>query len=100
MSGPWDVDEVDFSKDREGYLKLNDNEKHFVKYVSAFFAYSDAVVNNNIGERFSYPNEKKDFKLVKVIIEGKKITLDINQHSYDDIHRNGSIIQSLYNQAD
>ena len=48
----WDVDEVDFSKDREGYLKLNDNEKHFVKYVLAFFAYSDAVVNNNIGERF------------------------------------------------
>jgi ribonucleoside-diphosphate reductase subunit M2 len=48
----WDVDEIDFSKDKEGYKKLNEQEKHFIKYVLAFFAYSDAVVNNNIGERF------------------------------------------------
>lgn len=48
----WDIDEIDFSKDRDGYLKLTENEKHFIKYVLAFFAYSDTVVNNNIGERF------------------------------------------------
>ena len=48
----WDVDEIDFSKDRVGYEKLDDKEKHFIKYILAFFAYSDAVVNNNIGERF------------------------------------------------
>ena len=49
----WDVDEVDFSKDRDGFIKLSEKEQHFVKYVLAFFAYSDAVVNNNIGERFT-----------------------------------------------
>jgi len=48
----WDASEIDFSKDREGYEKLDENEKHFIKYVLAFFAYSDAVVNNNIGECF------------------------------------------------
>ena len=48
----WDVDEIDFSKDREGYLKLNDKEKHFIKYVLAFFAYSDTIVNNNINNQF------------------------------------------------
>ena len=42
------------------------------------------------------PMKEKDFKLVKDIIKGKKITLDINQHSYDDVHRNGAII-SLFN---
>ena len=30
---------------------------------------------------------KKDFNLIKDIIEGKKIKLDINKHSYDDIHK-------------
>ena len=33
----WDVDEIDFSKDKKGYLNLNEKEKHFIKYILAFF---------------------------------------------------------------
>ena len=32
--------------------KLNDNERHFVKHVLAFFAASDGIVNENLAEHF------------------------------------------------
>jgi ribonucleoside-diphosphate reductase beta chain len=30
--------------------KLNDNERHFIKHVLAFFAASDGIVNENLAE--------------------------------------------------
>ena len=32
--------------------KLNDNERHFVKHILAFFAASDGIVNENLAENF------------------------------------------------
>ena len=32
--------------------KLNDNEKHFIKHILAFFAASDGIVNENLAENF------------------------------------------------
>jgi ribonucleotide reductase beta subunit family protein with ferritin-like domain len=49
----WTAGELDFSKDHSDYEKLNDNEKHFVKMVLAFFAASDTIVNINLVERFT-----------------------------------------------
>lgn len=48
----WKAEEIDFSKDRDDYKTLNDNEKTFVKYVLAFFAASDGIVNFNLSSRF------------------------------------------------
>ena len=48
----WTVEEIDFSKDYLDYVKLNENEQHFVKYVLGFFAASDGIVNLNLLERF------------------------------------------------
>lgn len=48
----WVAEEIDFSKDYNDFLKLNENEQHFIKMVLAFFAASDTIVNINIGERF------------------------------------------------
>jgi ribonucleotide reductase beta subunit family protein with ferritin-like domain len=31
---------------------LNDNERHFIKHVLAFFAASDGIVNENLAVRF------------------------------------------------
>lgn len=45
----WDIDEIDFSKDRDGYISLNENERHFIKYVLALFVYNDEIVNQTIG---------------------------------------------------
>lgn len=33
--------------------KLNNDEKHFISHVLAFFAASDGIVNENLVERFA-----------------------------------------------
>ena len=50
----WTAEEMDLSKDMHDWEnKLNDNERHFVSHVLAFFAASDGIVNENLVERFS-----------------------------------------------
>ena len=48
----WTAEEIDLSQDLTDWEKLNDNEKHFVKHVLAFFAASDGIVNENLAENF------------------------------------------------
>jgi len=48
----WTVEEVDLSKDAVFWAKLNDNERHFIEHILAFFAASDGIVNENLVERF------------------------------------------------
>nr|XP_045586496.1 ribonucleoside-diphosphate reductase subunit M2-like [Procambarus clarkii]XP_045587726.1 ribonucleoside-diphosphate reductase subunit M2-like [Procambarus clarkii]XP_045587976.1 ribonucleoside-diphosphate reductase subunit M2-like [Procambarus clarkii]XP_045588488.1 ribonucleoside-diphosphate reductase subunit M2-like [Procambarus clarkii]XP_045589027.1 ribonucleoside-diphosphate reductase subunit M2-like [Procambarus clarkii]XP_045589470.1 ribonucleoside-diphosphate reductase subunit M2-li len=49
----WTVEEVDLSKDIVDWeQKLNDEERHFISHVLAFFAASDGIVNENLVERF------------------------------------------------
>ena len=48
----WTVEEVDLSRDRKDWEKLNKGEQHFIKYVLAFFAASDGIVNENLAEKF------------------------------------------------
>lgn len=48
----WIPDEIDFSKDIIDWNKLNNDEKHFIKNILAFFAGSDGIVNLNIGLNF------------------------------------------------
>lgn len=49
----WTVEEVDLSKDMVHWERLNEDEKHFISHVLAFFAASDGIVNENLVERFS-----------------------------------------------
>eukprot|EP00451_Oxyrrhis_marina_P010103 CAMPEP_0204315902 /NCGR_PEP_ID=MMETSP0469-20131031/5102_1 /ASSEMBLY_ACC=CAM_ASM_000384 /TAXON_ID=2969 /ORGANISM="Oxyrrhis marina" /LENGTH=334 /DNA_ID=CAMNT_0051296621 /DNA_START=9 /DNA_END=1013 /DNA_ORIENTATION=- len=49
----WTAEEIDFSQDNRDWDKLSDNERHFVKYVLAFFAASDGIVLENLGSKFS-----------------------------------------------
>ena len=48
----WTVEEIDLTKDYDDYLKLSENEKHFIDNVLAFFAASDGIVNENLVDRF------------------------------------------------
>ena len=48
----WRVQEVDLSKDYNDWLKLNNDEKHFISMILAFFAGSDGIVLENLGMRF------------------------------------------------
>ncbi len=49
----WTAEEIDLSADITDWnQKLNDNERHFIKHVLAFFAASDGIVNENLAENF------------------------------------------------
>ncbi|MBF9221636.1 ribonucleoside-diphosphate reductase small subunit [Hymenobacter ruricola] len=48
----WTAEEIDLSQDQKDWNSLNDNEKHFIKHVLAFFAASDGIVNENLAVNF------------------------------------------------
>ena len=59
----WTAEEIDLAADIVDWrTKLNDNERHFIKHVLAFFAASDGIVNENLAENFvkevQYPEAK------------------------------------------
>lgn len=59
----WTAEEIDLVQDLTDWNeKLNDNEKHYIKNVLAFFAASDGIVNENLAENFlkevQYPEAK------------------------------------------
>jgi ribonucleoside-diphosphate reductase beta chain len=48
----WTAEEIDLSQDLTDWGQLNDDERHFIKHVLAFFAASDGIVNENLAENF------------------------------------------------
>ena len=59
----WTAEEIDLAADLVDWRsRLNDDERHFVKHVLAFFAASDGIVNENLAENFvkevQYPEAK------------------------------------------
>ncbi len=69
----WTSEEIDLAQDLTDWEdKLNDNERHFIKMVLAFFAASDGIVNENLAENFlkevQYP-EAKCFYGFQIAIE-------------------------------
>ena len=49
----WTAEEIDLSKDLNDWEhNMTENERHFIKYVLAFFAGSDGIVLENLVQRF------------------------------------------------
>ena len=48
----WTAEEIDLAQDVKDWNKINPNEQHFIKMVLAFFAASDGIVLENLGQRF------------------------------------------------
>ena len=49
----WTAEEIDLAQDLIDWNeKLNDDERHFIKHILAFFAASDGIVNENLAENF------------------------------------------------
>jgi ribonucleoside-diphosphate reductase beta chain len=70
----WVPEEVDLSDDiKDWQLKLNDNERHFISTVLAFFANVDSIINENLAAKFlkevQIP-EAKQFYGFQIAIEG------------------------------
>jgi len=53
LSSFWTAEEVDLANDLPDFDQLTEDEQHFIKYVLAFFAASDGIVNENLVERFT-----------------------------------------------
>lgn len=69
----WTAEEIDLSPDLVDWnSKLNDDERHFIKHVLAFFAASDGIVNENLAVNFmsevQYP-EARCFYGYQIMIE-------------------------------
>jgi ribonucleoside-diphosphate reductase beta chain len=69
----WTAEEIDLSPDLLDWeSKLNNDEKHFIKHVLAFFAASDGIVNENLAVNFmsevQYP-EARCFYGFQIMIE-------------------------------
>ena len=69
----WTAEEIDLSTDQQDWEnKLNNDERHFVKHVLAFFAASDGIVNENLAVNFlnevQYP-EARCFYGFQVMME-------------------------------
>jgi ribonucleoside-diphosphate reductase subunit M2 len=48
----WRAEEIDLTKDLTHWHILNDDEKHFISMILAFFAASDGIVLENLAGRF------------------------------------------------
>ena len=49
----WTAEEVDLSKDLDGWNSLSNSERHFLTMILAFFAGSDGIVFENINVNFA-----------------------------------------------
>lgn len=52
MASFWTAEEIDLYQDLEDWKKLNDDERHYIKHILAFFSASDGIINENLCLRF------------------------------------------------
>ena len=59
----WKAQEIDFTRDYDDFIQLNEDEQRFIKHILAFFAASDGIVNFNISSHFL-----KDVKIMEALV--------------------------------
>jgi ribonucleotide reductase beta subunit family protein with ferritin-like domain len=52
MASFWTAEEIDLYSDLKDWVSLNEQEKHYISHVLAFFSASDGIVNENLALRF------------------------------------------------
>jgi len=93
QSSFWTAEEIDLSKDYKDFLKLTDNERHFIKYVIAFFAAADGIVNENLIDNFTQEVqilEAKNFYGFQIMMENihsETYSLLIDTYIKDNIEK-------------
>ena len=86
----WTAEEIDLSQDLIDWEKMNDDERHFIKHVLAFFAASDGIVNENLAENFvsevQYTEAKffYGFQIMMENIHSETYSLLIDTYVKDD----------------
>jgi len=92
----WTAEEIDLASDLvDWHEKLNDDERHFIKHVLAFFAASDGIVNENLAENFvsdvQYPEAKffYGFQIMMENIHSETYSLLIDTYIKDTQEKAG-----------
>jgi ribonucleoside-diphosphate reductase beta chain len=90
----WTAEEIDLAQDITDWNdKLNDDERHFIKMVLAFFAASDGIVNENLAENFlkevQYPEARSfyGFQIAMENIHSETYSLLIDTYIKDPAER-------------
>lgn len=90
----WTAEEIDLAEDLSDWNnKLNDDERHYIKNVLAFFAASDGIVNENLAENFlkevQYPEAKcfYGFQIMMENIHSETYSLLIDTYIKDSDER-------------
>lgn len=90
----WTAEEIDLSQDLTDWnSKLNDNERHFIKHVLAFFAASDGIVNENLAINFlnevQYPEARcfYGFQIMMENIHSETYSLLIDSYIKDPVEK-------------
>ncbi len=90
----WTAEEIDLSNDTADWNnKLNDNERHFIKHVLAFFAASDGIVNENLAINFlnevQYPEARffYGFQVMMENIHSETYSLLIDTYIKDPVEK-------------
>lgn len=91
----WTTEEIDLSADmRDWEKKLNEDERHFIKHVLAFFAASDGIVNENLAVNFlnevQYPEARcfYGFQIMMENIHSETYSLLIETYIQDTAEKN------------
>lgn len=91
----WTTEEIDLSSDQQDWEhRLNDDERHFVKHVLAFFAASDGIVNENLAVNFmrevQYPEARcfYGFQIMMENIHSETYSLLIDTYIKDVNEKN------------
>jgi len=89
----WTAEEIDLANDMTDWVKLTDNEKHFISHILAFFAASDGIVNEDLCERFASEVQLPEarcfygFQIAMENIHSETYSLLIDQYIKDPIER-------------
>ncbi|NBO22942.1 ribonucleoside-diphosphate reductase [bacterium] len=91
----WTSEEIDLQHDLTDWNeKLNDNERHYIKMILAFFAASDGIVNANLAQNFvnevQYPEAMfyYGFQIMMENIHSETYSLLIDTYIKDENERN------------
>jgi ribonucleotide reductase beta subunit family protein with ferritin-like domain len=90
----WTTEEIDLYQDINDWEKLNDNERHFIKYVLAFFAASDGIVLENLAEKFCTEIQLPEarcfygFQIAMENIHSETYSLLIDTYIKDSVEKN------------
>tara|TARA_B100001564_G_scaffold360024_1_gene384822 strand:- start:425 stop:1516 length:1092 start_codon:yes stop_codon:yes gene_type:complete len=96
----WTAEEIDTSADMDDWKSLSDNERHFIKYILAFFAGSDGIVfeniNNNFADEVQY-TEARSFYAYQVhneMVHGETYSKLIDKYIRDD-HEKRNLLDAI-----